>query len=542
MRKIGLLLAAASALSITASVSAKTIALWHFDEGVVSNNAVTLSSEYNPEIMVATAGTNDNGTLPYFTENIGLDYLTEGMNGTVISTNKCSLKFTNSGLPEMNSSKGGVLTIPYNEIMVLSNLTVEVFVKVDRLVNYPLIIGIVRSGGNTSWNIDMDNTGKPRLRIDSNPTGVSGGTTPGWNESTTSSVAINDGMWHHLAFTYTHATKKALLYVDYQQRAETTTTFPLVYEMMQMRVGQGCGGRAFDGWLDEIRISDEVLQPNQFLMAPRPVSDTYCYWDFDGPAGTYADILTNRVYTNPFINLMHGTAGTSGTGAIKPMFTNELPSTVQTFIRDGIDGELIKSNSTALFFRNSDTNTVPLSKIGGIVRITKPFVPEFPTNFTVEAFVKADRAAKWPQIIGKRRSNGGDFSWSLGVDPPSNEYRCRFDTNPEPGTSNPPGFNQVLRSGVMIYDGNWHHIAMSYYTPTKTIKLYVDHKLKATAVTVFPMYLDDGGIEIGAGDQAFDGAIDEVRITKRVLEPEEFLYLADPPPPLYPLGTIFIVR
>lgn len=35
---------------------------------------------------------------------------------------------------------------------------------------------------------------------------------------------------------------------------------------------------------------------------------------------------------------------------------------------------------------------------------------------------------------------------------------------------------------------------------------------------------DDGDFQIGAGDQAFDGWIDEVRLTDRVLAPAEFLY------------------
>ena len=42
--------------------------------------------------------------------------------------------------------------------------------------------------------------------------------------------------------------------------------------------------------------------------------------------------------------------------------------------------------------------------------------------------------------------------------------------------------------------------------------------------TVNPMIFDSGDIKIGNGDQAFDGWIDEVRLTDRVLAPTEFLY------------------
>ena len=54
---------------------------------------------------------------------------------------------------------------------------------------------------------------------------------------------------------------------------------------------------------------------------------------------------------------------------------------------------------------------------------------------------------------------------------------------------------------------------------------------KKQLTTTYPMYLDNGSIQIGADDNNFDGLIDEVRITKRVLVPSEFLYLEEPPNP-----------
>jgi hypothetical protein len=540
MKNLYVAVAAASAFLTASAVFADTIAYWSFDEGVVSNNATTLSSKYNPTIMTATASSNGGGPIPQFSGDIGLDSLIEGAEGTAISTNSLSLKFTNSGLPgNLNSSNGGVLTIPHNAIMVLSNLTAEAFVRMDRLVNYPLIIGKARESGDTTWNIDMDDTGKPRLRIDSYPVGGTKTQGINWNQSVTSSVGINDGKWHHVAFTYTHATKRAAIYVDYVERGFMITGSNLVYTANEMRIGQGAGGRAFDGWIDEVRISDEVLQPAQFLMAPE--GETYAYWSFDdGAPGTYADILTNSFFVTPTINPRHGTAGILGAGGVKPQFTNDLPSAAKMMVRDGATGETVNSNTAALFFRNSDTSATPLSKLGSVVNVIGPYVPEFPTNFTVECFTKADRAAQWPQIIGKNRSNGGTFSWSLGCQP-NGTFRCRFDTT-SLTNSTVHHVNQVIQSGVNIYDGQWHHLAMTYHYPTKTARLYVDYELRATQVTTYPMYLDNGNIVIGAGDNNYDGAIDEVRITKRVLQPDEFLYLDSPPPPLYPVGTLILVN
>ncbi len=103
--------------------------------------------------MEATAASNRGGPIPYFTDDIGSSYLKTDPNGPDVHANKCSLKFTNTGLPaNTNSHSGGVLTIPHDEIMVLSNLTAEAFIKVDRRVNYPLVIGKSRLDSNgTSW-------------------------------------------------------------------------------------------------------------------------------------------------------------------------------------------------------------------------------------------------------------------------------------------------------------------------------------------------------------------------------------------------------
>jgi hypothetical protein len=45
-----------------------------------------------------------------------------------------------------------------------------------------------------------------------------------------------------------------------------------------------------------------------------------------------------------------------------------------------------------------------------------------------------------------------------------------------------------------------------------------------------------GNFQIGAGDMAFDGWLDEVRLTDLVLEPAEFLYTVPLP------GTIILMQ
>jgi len=79
-------------------------------------------------------------------------------------------------------------------------------------------------------------------------------------------------------------------------------------------------------------------------------------------------------------------------------------------------------------------------------------------------------------------------------------------------------------------------VALTYHYPTKTVRLFKDYVKVLESTTVNPVWLDSGSIQIGAGDRAFDGWIDEVRLTDRTLEPDEFLYTVAKE------GTIFWVQ
>jgi hypothetical protein len=60
-------------------------------------------------------------------------------------------------------------------------------------------------------------------------------------------VGVEDGRWHHVAFTYAHSNRAVRLYVDNVQRANGTSFSNLVYEASELRIGQGAGGRPLTG-------------------------------------------------------------------------------------------------------------------------------------------------------------------------------------------------------------------------------------------------------------------------------------------------------
>jgi len=152
------------------------------------------------------------------------------------------------------------------------------------------------------------------------------------------------------------------------------------------------------------------------------------------------------------------------------------------------------------------------------------------TNFTAEAFMRVNRFVAFSQIMGKARLDVGSTGvsgvcWWLGMNSDSN-LMARFDTFIPPGTS---GDNQTFETTAFVGDGLWHHVAITYDYPSKTVRLYKDYEKVLESTTTNPMWLDSGDIRFGGSSggrtRSFDGWIDEVRLSDRVLTPDEFLHM-----------------
>ena len=503
---------------VTAILSARgeTVGFWLFDDGTPTNTAASLSTVTGTASLDAAATVSGSGRPPSFSADLAGTNIWDNMTaGATSHTDGASLRFVNAGLPaNTNSGYGGCAVVPDSTLLRLTNLTLEAFVKVDRHVNWPLIAGKQRADGNgTSWSLDLDNAGRPRVRIDSQPIGASSGS--GWNQTWTSPASIEDGGWHHLALCYTHTNKAVKLYVDRILRASGNSFSNLVYDTRELRIGQGCGDRAFDGWIDGVRVSDAALTPELFMTADSH-SDVLGYWTFDDSqiAGSAAGTLTNT-YCFP---LMNGTASAAGGSA--PVFSPETPAVETSRITCGTNGPIVNAdNSMSLRFTNAGLPGNTNSTAGGLVSIPGSGIAQSASDLTVEAFIKVAGHVNYAQIAGKMRSATGGVSWSLGVNSSGN-FRARIDSQVPPSTV---GFNQCLESPATVEDGKWHHVAMTYDASSLNVSLYVDHRKVYEKVLTGPIVLDSGDIRIGSGDRAFDGWIDEMLITDRVLSPDEFL-------------------
>ena len=145
--------------------------------------------------------------------------------------------------------------------------TVEAFIKVNAHHDYPLIIGKVRdpSKNSATWSLSVSGK-KIRTRFDTYPEGAVWPPPKGFNQSFSTGVDVEDGKWHHVAFSY--ADQAVKMYVDYQPCGGVgTTAFPIMYSDGDLCIGDGAGEGPFNGWIDEVRITPKVLEPDEFLYA-----------------------------------------------------------------------------------------------------------------------------------------------------------------------------------------------------------------------------------------------------------------------------------
>ncbi|MBN1556981.1 MAG: right-handed parallel beta-helix repeat-containing protein [Lentisphaerae bacterium] len=246
---------------------AATIGYWTFDDQPpLGGAATTLVSAVHSPALDATGAAAGNGSPPTFDPDRGGEWVLDGADGPRISDhNGASLRFTTNGV-ERN---GGYAYVADNPALTRpASFTLEAFVKGGEDVAWASIIGKNRENGHSAtWSLLLDDAGDLCARFDTRPLDAEDG--PGYNQLLPTAFNMRNGYWHHVALTYDHATRTAALYGNYKKLGQLTTVHPLVYTDGDIVMGCYAGGNAFDGWLDEVRLTDAVLATNAFLRSQR---------------------------------------------------------------------------------------------------------------------------------------------------------------------------------------------------------------------------------------------------------------------------------
>lgn len=121
-------------------------------------------------------------------------------------------------------------------------------------------------------------------------------------------MGLNDGQWHHVAYTTNATTDVTQIYVDGTFLGTTTTpvfTFPAFNNLEIGRLGRGTPADAFSGSVDELRIYDTVLSAGEItsLAGRDPVlgiEDTFSFSN-SGLPQTLTIPFSNQGLTNNLV-------------------------------------------------------------------------------------------------------------------------------------------------------------------------------------------------------------------------------------------------
>jgi hypothetical protein len=140
-------------------------------------------------------------------------------------------------------------------------------------------------------------------------------------------------------------------------------------------------------------------------------------------------------------------------------------------------------------------------------------------EMTVEFFMKHEKAENWAGLLRFNQSNSNwDATpiWNIGYND-SGRFNVRVDTT--------LALNKAKTFGDSFFDGNWHHVAITFQQCESKlmIRVYDNYKQVGDDWEVDGALNYAKGSCLGVGKSGFTGWIDEVRISKGVLPVERFM-------------------
>ena len=347
------------------------------------------------------------------------------------------------------------------------------------------------------------------------------------------------------------------MYADYTLVGYKALSSTLVYGNGMLCI---CGNYAnsyggWDGFIDEVRISDEALPPEKFLhiggMGGSAMevtdSDTALYLPFDSV----------EYSTDPFFGPV-GSLLAFNSAAVPASNSNSLISVNSVYLSEGGIRPIPDASSLAFgkfhngVFANADAvnggcwkfgENEDSSKIGWSVHL---MVDDFTKNnnehlissgeFTIEFWLKSVKQQSPTRNIIVEQSGTKDAATiriylnaaKLQYDLVSQDCLDAY----EAGTGSISYAARGEHAG--INDGQWHHVALSVSRTNETAVFYVDGSIvgqhknfvlgsKVSTSGSGKWFQISGGWGANRNDEFQNMSIDELRITRRALAPQEFL-------------------
>ncbi|MEM1294797.1 MAG: glycosyl hydrolase family 28-related protein, partial [Verrucomicrobiota bacterium] len=152
-------------------------------------------------------------------------------------------------------------------------------------------------------------------------------------------------------------------------------------------------------------------------------------------------------------------------------------------------------------------------------------LPSVSGSFTLEGFVSpASIPRASVDVFGKKRVGEDTAALTAGTRWLSNFKQCYWG-----GSMTVPGSKKATRWSTGHYVSiarlreetlGWRHLALVYDAENLTVTIWLDHWQSDSQALAAPLEWDKGPCFVSAG---FDGLVDSVRLTEKVLGPEHFL-------------------
>lgn len=514
--------------ALVSGAQAKTLAWYRFDEAAPGEKPTageaTILNAVDSTLFPATAWTEAKGGSLSTDATYLATYadafpagakVFDPLSGMLSDNGRC-LQFKADG-NQWGDFYGTFLTVADDERLHVPSVTVELFARFDGAADLPLWRNLViypNDSGNV-WALRVGADGIPLFQFAYLKDGVA------TDKTLYGDVSIKDGKWHHLAFVVRSneaaTAYQVSLYQDYRHvRGEWVG--PLAYGTSgkALSIGHAAGASygAWPGLIDEVRISDEPLAPEQFL---RPNTgwanchpETVVYVPFGGMPFFGSDALASSVHLNQ---------------AVPTGF-----ATISNVKLTGTDHAALSSDICAPDYRRDvmSTETVPNETVlSTTVRTDDRDLCPYLSIYDVADGYHTALADSWTFEIF------GNFETPSGRKGLSYLFHCSSLTIPVTAGDGKVtllvNWDWNNSYSAPICDGQWHHIAVSYDRPRQTMSLYVDYRLIGLKTGVdFNAQGNDGDyLQVlngyGDGQQGVHGLSDGFRLTARALTPQEFL-------------------
>lgn len=529
----------AAAILAAGSLSAKTVLWYRLDDcgkagsratgkTVIANAADPGSLEGKAYSYSGTTLGTDASLMPYGTATFEAPLCVYDPVSARCYGDEAGLHFGLDSIPGTatgQSGSGAAVICDWDEKLELSDMTVEAIFRVptniDQWTMAPIVV-MNRDAAQATWSLQVYN-GKVFLR------GTflkSDGTTQKFQEHL--GGVLSDGKWHHVAMTFDSGESRFRIYIDHTSVKNSVISGAVGFQYefdgtkgpLVVGANTKVSNRTFVGEIDEVRISDVALAPEEMLTvgnAELTDPDVLVYMPFEKPAEeTTGGIAWDFDAYNVASNKSHGVSLSVKSTPPKTLAIGASSGSVPAEkVYEGCLNGIAHDNAGSYLCLTN----VPAG--GACLLISDPTLKIPAKSFTLETFVRCEK----PLVSVNPASDSHvlfDCS-AFKVLVHCQTQKLFLRTIDESGTSS----DSHAQSMPELTDGAWHHVALSYDAESKVCSLFADYSCWLTkSVTLRHDYGTAGKIYVGSGTslaQFFNGWLDEVRLTARALRPTEFL-------------------